>query len=120
VCNTGESNAVVTSAERRVRDQFCANPRLIPSSVIDRAGTRPFQFRKRSQLFLGTHDKTLSFAVRVNDPNCAPIIVQAETQPTLNPALIILLRSKSNSTRICKIVGVHCNFDTRDRCAECD
>jgi hypothetical protein len=37
---------------------------------------RPFQFHKRSQFFVGTHDETLSFAVRVNNPNGASIIVK--------------------------------------------
>jgi hypothetical protein len=33
---------------------------------------RPFQFHKRSQLFIGTHNKTLSVAMRVNNPNRSP------------------------------------------------
>ena len=29
-----------------------------------------FQFHKRSQLFIRTHNETLSVAMRVNDPDC--------------------------------------------------
>jgi hypothetical protein len=36
---------------------------------------RPFQFQKRSQYFFGTHDETLSVAMRVHNPNCAPTFV---------------------------------------------
>jgi len=43
---------------------------------------RPFQFDKRSQFFIGANDETLSFAVRVNDPNCASIIIK---RLTVNP-----------------------------------
>jgi hypothetical protein len=38
---------------------------------------RPFQFHKRSHFFIGTHHETLSVAMRVNDPNCAPIIIES-------------------------------------------
>ena len=31
---------------------------------------RSFQFRKRSQLFIGAHDETLSVTMRVHNPNC--------------------------------------------------
>jgi hypothetical protein len=37
---------------------------------------RPFQFHKRSQLFISTHDEPHSLAMRINDPKCAPIIVK--------------------------------------------
>jgi hypothetical protein len=37
---------------------------------------RPLQFQKRSQVFIGAHDEAVSVAVRVNDPNCAPSIVE--------------------------------------------
>jgi hypothetical protein len=37
---------------------------------------RPFQFYKRSQLFVSAHHETLSVTMRVNCPNCAPIIVE--------------------------------------------
>ena len=37
---------------------------------------RPFQFNERSQLFVGTHNETLSVTMRANDPNCAPVIVE--------------------------------------------
>jgi hypothetical protein len=38
---------------------------------------RPFEFNKRIQLFIGTHDETLAIAVRVNNANCASIIVES-------------------------------------------
>ena len=40
-----------------------------------KAGTnRPFQFQKRSQLFIRTHNETLSIvAMRVCNPDCSPI-----------------------------------------------
>ena len=34
-----------------------------------------FQFHKRGQPFVGADDETVSVAMRVNDPNCAPMIV---------------------------------------------
>jgi hypothetical protein len=34
---------------------------------------RPFQFQKRSQLFIGTHDETLSVAMRVHNPDRSPL-----------------------------------------------
>jgi hypothetical protein len=34
---------------------------------------RPFQFQKRGQHFICTHDETLSVAVRVNNPNRSPL-----------------------------------------------
>jgi len=34
---------------------------------------RRFQFHKRRQLFIGMHNEPLSLAMRVNDPNCAPL-----------------------------------------------
>ena len=38
---------------------------------------RPFQFNKRSQLFIRTHNETLSVAaMRVNDPNRSPFAIQ--------------------------------------------
>src|SRR5437016_7265847 len=37
---------------------------------------RPLQFLKRSPNFIGANNETLSVTMRVNCPNCAPIIVQ--------------------------------------------
>jgi len=34
---------------------------------------RPFQFHKRSQLFICAHDETVSVAMRVNDPDRLPL-----------------------------------------------
>jgi hypothetical protein len=35
-----------------------------------------FQFYKCSQRFIGTHDETLSIAMRVNNPDCSPLAIQ--------------------------------------------
>jgi hypothetical protein len=51
---------------------------------------RRFRFHKSSQHFIGTHDKTLSVAMRVNNPDCSPFAITAETQPQLHPALLRL------------------------------
>jgi hypothetical protein len=37
---------------------------------------RPLQFQKRSQHFIGTHDKTLSVAMRIGNPDRPPLAVQ--------------------------------------------
>jgi hypothetical protein len=34
---------------------------------------RRLQFKKRSQLFVGTHNETLSAAMRVSNPDCSPV-----------------------------------------------
>jgi hypothetical protein len=47
---------------------------------------RPFQFHKRSQLFIGSHNETLSVAVRVHNPDCSSLNIKAETRPKLKPA----------------------------------
>jgi hypothetical protein len=36
---------------------------------------RRFKFRKRSQLFIGAHDETLSIAMRVSNPDCSPFTI---------------------------------------------
>ena len=38
---------------------------------------RRFQFQKRNQHFIGAHDETLSVAMRVNNPNCAPFNIES-------------------------------------------
>jgi len=38
---------------------------------------RPFQFKKRCQDFIGTHNETLSVAMRVNNPNRSPLRINA-------------------------------------------
>jgi len=38
---------------------------------------RRLQFDKRCQLFIGTHNETLSVAVRVNNPDCSPFKIQS-------------------------------------------
>ena len=38
---------------------------------------RPFQFHERSQLFISTHDETLSVAVRVHDPHCSSLSINS-------------------------------------------
>jgi hypothetical protein len=37
---------------------------------------RPFQFQKRRQYVIGAHNETLSVAMRVNNPDCAPFAIQ--------------------------------------------
>ena len=37
---------------------------------------RPLQFHKCSQLFIGTHDETLSVAMRVHNPDRSPFKIQ--------------------------------------------
>jgi hypothetical protein len=37
--------------------------------------SRPLQFHECRQFFVGTHDETLSVAMRVNNPNCSPVRV---------------------------------------------
>jgi hypothetical protein len=37
---------------------------------------RALQLNKRSQHFITSHDETLSVAMRVNNPNCASMIVK--------------------------------------------
>jgi hypothetical protein len=38
---------------------------------------RPLQFHKRSQDFIGTHDETLSVAVRVDNSDRSPFKIQS-------------------------------------------
>ena len=48
---------------------------LLPARVRLPGGgaNRPFQFQKRSQLFICTHDETLSvIAMCVSNPDCSP------------------------------------------------
>jgi hypothetical protein len=59
----------------RFRDEFLKSLTARQHNSSASAGRR-FQFHKRSQLFIGTHHETLSVAMRVNDPDCAPIIVE--------------------------------------------
>ena len=42
-------------------------------ALTSRGGSnRRFEFHKRSELFIRAQDETLSVAVRVNNPDCAP------------------------------------------------
>jgi len=50
---------------------------------------RPLQFPKRSQLFIGAHDKTLSVAMRVNNPDRSPFGFMADTRTKLWPGSMI-------------------------------
>jgi hypothetical protein len=36
---------------------------------------RPFQFQKCGQYFIGTHDETLSVAMRVSNPDRSPVAI---------------------------------------------
>src|SRR6478736_8096063 len=48
-----------------------------------RSPNRRFEFQKRSQLFINTHDETLSVAMRVNNPDRSPLEIQSGyTAPT--------------------------------------
>jgi len=52
---------------------------------------RRFQFQKRGQLFVRTHNKTLSIAaICVSNPNRPPPESIADTQPQVHPALLRL------------------------------
>jgi hypothetical protein len=51
---------------------------------------RAFQFHERRQHFVRTHHKTLSVAMRVNNPDRSPVTFRADTHPKLNPALLRL------------------------------
>jgi hypothetical protein len=42
-------------------------------SVNTNVANRRFQFHKRSQDFIGTHNETLSIAVRIHNPDRAPV-----------------------------------------------
>jgi len=46
----------------------------------------PFRFQKCYQHFIGTHDKTVSVAMRIYNPDLRPSRSTAETQPGLQPA----------------------------------
>jgi hypothetical protein len=50
-------------------------PRLIERSNSPQTRESPLQFTKRSQLFIGAHDETLSVAMRVNDPDRALLTI---------------------------------------------
>jgi hypothetical protein len=44
------------------------------SSTIAASASRHFKFQKRSQLFIGVHDQTLSIvAMRVSNPDRSPV-----------------------------------------------
>jgi len=45
---------------------------LVIQRVSSVSPNRRFQFYKRSQLFSGTHDETLSVAMRVSNKDCSP------------------------------------------------
>jgi len=45
---------------------------------------RPLQFHERSEHFIGANDETLSFAVRVNDPDCSPCCLGNSSVMKLN------------------------------------
>jgi len=47
---------------------------VLPTSCRIKLSARiaAFEFKERSQYFIGAHNETLSVAVRVNNPDCAP------------------------------------------------
>ena len=64
---------------------------MIYESKLTEFVNRPLQFNKRSQLFVGAHNETLSVAAMcVCNPNRSPVESIAETQPKLQPALLRL------------------------------
>ena len=53
------------------------------------SANRRFEFQKRSQLFIRTHNETRSVAaVCVSNPDRSPVAIIAETQPQLQLALL--------------------------------
>jgi hypothetical protein len=38
--------------------------------------TRPFDFKKRRQLFICVHNETLSVAMRISNPDCSPLRIR--------------------------------------------
>jgi hypothetical protein len=73
------------------------------------ATKRRFQFNKRGQLFIGSHNETLSVsAMRISNPDCSPFAVQScDTAPTPTGFAEIIrdnfpvlsLRQRSNKSR---------------------
>jgi hypothetical protein len=64
----------------------------------------PFQFSKRSQQFIRTHNEPLSVAaMRIRNPDRSPVGIHRETQPQLNPILGIVdhLRSRFGQFNPC-------------------
>jgi hypothetical protein len=46
------------------------------SSQFAASANLQFEFHKRSELFIGTHDETLSIiAIRVSNPDCSPVTI---------------------------------------------
>src|SRR6266550_9125820 len=68
-----------SSSGRRPTDlrlaQSCQGPTDNVNAIFV---NRPFQFNKRSQLFIGAHDETFSVVtVCVNNPDCSPALRDA-------------------------------------------
>jgi hypothetical protein len=87
----------LAKGDRECQHYFCESPLQVPetssalirtyaSARLSRDPThrelvyRPFQFQKCGQLFIGTHNETLSVAMSVRDPDGSPFHVD-ETQP---------------------------------------
>ena len=72
-----------------------------------------FKFNKRAELFVGVNNKAPSVAaMRVCNPDCLPVGIQADTQPQLQPALLRLSAMTSqNFTLIglCRFCSPHSN-----------
>jgi len=51
---------------------------------------RHLQFHELSQQFISPDDETLSVAMRVHNPDCAPSESTPEAEPQLHPALLRL------------------------------
>jgi hypothetical protein len=76
---SGENQRIIIGREGKefgpyTRDEatlYLKTGQLLHSDIA-----RRFEFHKRSQLFIGTHDEPCSLAVRVNDPDRSPIMVE--------------------------------------------
>ena len=52
----------------------CVEPRRVSNR---KSPDRRFQFHRRSQLFIGAHDKPLSVTMCAHNPNCSPFDIQS-------------------------------------------
>jgi hypothetical protein len=53
------------------------SPRPLGDQTHGELMYRPFQFKKRCQDFIGTHDETLSVAMSVNNPDRSAFKIQS-------------------------------------------
>jgi len=62
------------------------------SRLFTASADRSFKFLKRSQLFIRTHNETLSVtAMRVNNPDCSPVAIHGrDAAPTSTGLLEVI------------------------------